>query len=131
MSKKEPLEDVVRRFECGGLEPTMTTPSRVVKLGAPQVRQMPGMKIQAQVVEEYNSKQRRRIMRRKIPTRIKMKRRVRKRWIKRKRKKVKMRKKKEKEKVDEAPPYPRYFHTTKCRQRLVLGMEFMVCIVFV
>ena len=40
-------------------------------------------------------------------------------------------KKKEKEKIDEVPPYPGYFLTTKCRQRLVLGMKFMVCIVFV
>ena len=40
-------------------------------------------------------------------------------------------KKKEKEKVDEVPPYLGYFLTTKCRQRLALGMEFMVCIVFV
>ena len=43
----------------------------------------------------------------------------------------KVEKKKEKKKVDEVPPYPGYFLTTKCRQRLVLGMEFMVCIVFV
>ena len=84
----------------------MTTPPRVVKLGAPQVRHMPRMRIQAQIVEESSPeqrkrktrrslkirKQRRRMMRRNIPTRRKMKRRVRKRWIKRKRKKVKMRK---------------------------------------
>ena len=43
----------------------------------------------------------------------------------------KVEKKKEKKKVDEVPPYPGYFLTTKCRQRLVLGMEFMVYIVFV
>ena len=30
----------------------MMTPPRVVKLGAPQVRQMPRMKIQDQIVEE-------------------------------------------------------------------------------
>ena len=71
------------------------------------------------------------MMRRNIPTRRKMKRRVRKRWIKRKRKKVKMRKRKKKEKVDEVPPYPGYFLTTKCRKRLVLRMEFMVCISFI
>ena len=40
-------------------------------------------------------------------------------------------KKKEKEKVDEVTPYKGYFLTKKCRQRLVLIMEFMVCIVFV
>ena len=42
-----------------------------------------------------------------------------------------MDKKKEKEKVDEVPPYPGYFLTAKFRKRFVLGMEFMVCIVFV
>ena len=43
----------------------------------------------------------------------------------------KVEKRKEKEKVDAVPPYPGYILTIKCRQRLVLGMEFMVCIVFV
>ena len=106
---------------------------------------MPRMRSQAQIVEESRldsrkrktrrslkkRKQRRRMMRRNIPTRRKMKRRGRKRWIKRKRKKVKIRKRKEKEKVDAVPPYPGYLLTIKCRQRLALRMEFMVCIVFV
>ena len=123
----------------------MTTLPRVVKLGATQVIQIPRMRIQAQIVEESSleqrkrktrrslkkRKQRRRMMRRNIPTRRKMKRRARKRWIKRKRKKVKIRKRKEKEKVDAVPPYPGYFLTRKDGQRLVLGMEFMVCIVFI
>ena len=47
MSEKEPLEDIVRWFQRGGLESTMTRPPRVVKLGAPQVRQMPRMRSQA------------------------------------------------------------------------------------
>ena len=56
MSEKEPLEDVVRRFQPGGLESSMTTPPRFVKLGAPQVRQMPRMKTQAQIVEDSSPK---------------------------------------------------------------------------
>ena len=52
MSEKEPLEDVVRRFQRGSLESAMTTPPRVVKLGAPQVKMTPRMKSQAQIVEE-------------------------------------------------------------------------------
>ena len=91
----------------------MMTPPRVVKLGAPQVRQTPRMKSQAQIVEESipeqrkrktrrslkKRKQRRRMMRRNIPTRRNMKRRVSKRWIKRKRKKVKMRKRKRRKRL--------------------------------
>ena len=115
MSEKEPLEDIVRRFQHGGLESVMTMSPRVVKLGAPQVIQIPRMRTQAQIVEESRPeqrkrktrrslkkrKQRRRMMRRNIPTRRNMKRGVRKRWIKIKRKKVKMRKRRQCEKVDD------------------------------
>ena len=52
MSEKEPLEDIVRRFQSGGLSSVMTMLPRVVKLGAPQVRQMLRMRSQAQIVEE-------------------------------------------------------------------------------
>ena len=69
MSEKEPLEDVVRRFQRGGLESAMTTPPRVVKLGAPQVRKTPRMKSQAQIVEESSSEQRKRKTRRSLKIR--------------------------------------------------------------
>ncbi len=32
MSDQEPLEDIIRRFRCGGLEFAMATPPRIVKL---------------------------------------------------------------------------------------------------
>ena len=55
MSEKEPLEDIVQWFKHGGLDFTMTMPPRIVKLGATQVRQMPRMRTQAQIVEDSNS----------------------------------------------------------------------------
>ena len=57
MSEKEPLEDIVRRFQSGGLRSVMTMPPRVVKLSAPQVKQMPRMRSQAQIVEESSPEQ--------------------------------------------------------------------------
>ena len=58
MSEKEPLEDIVRQFQRGGLESAMMTPPRVVKLGAPQVRQTPRMRSQDEIIEDSSSKQR-------------------------------------------------------------------------
>ena len=52
LSEEEPLEDIVRRFQSGGLHSTMITPPKVVKLGTSQVRQPPRMQIQAQDVED-------------------------------------------------------------------------------
>ena len=51
MFEKEPLEDVVRRFQRGGLESAMTTPPKGVKIGTSQVRQLPRMRSQAQDIE--------------------------------------------------------------------------------
>ena len=48
----EPLEDIVQRFQRGGLASAMTTPPKVVKLGTSYVRQPPRMRIQAQDVED-------------------------------------------------------------------------------
>ena len=52
LSETEPLEDIVQRFQRGGLVSTMTTPPKVVKLGTSQVRQPPRMRSQAQDVED-------------------------------------------------------------------------------
>ena len=52
LSKDEPIEAILKRFERGGLIAAMATPPKVVKLGASQVRQPPRMKIQVQDVED-------------------------------------------------------------------------------
>ena len=51
LSETEPLEDIVQRFQRGGLVSTMTMLPRVVKLGTSQVRQPLRMKSQAPEVE--------------------------------------------------------------------------------
>ena len=48
----EPSEDIVQRFQCGGLVSAMMTLPRVSKVGTSQVRQPPRMRIQAQDVED-------------------------------------------------------------------------------
>ena len=52
LSETEPLEDIVRRFQSGGLTSAMTMPPKVVKLNTSQVRQPPRMRSQAQDVED-------------------------------------------------------------------------------
>ena len=48
---------MLERSEHGGLASAMVTPPKVVKLGASQVRQLPRMGSQAQIVEESGLKQ--------------------------------------------------------------------------
>ena len=50
--EEEPLEDIVRRFQSGGLQSAMMMPPKVVKLGTSQVRQPPRMRSQVQDVED-------------------------------------------------------------------------------
>ena len=38
LSEMEPLEDIVQRFQHGGLVSAMTTPPKVAKVGTSQVR---------------------------------------------------------------------------------------------
>ena len=54
LSEMEPLEYIVKRFQSGGLVSAMTTPPKGVKIGTSQVRQMPRMRSQAQIVEDPN-----------------------------------------------------------------------------
>ena len=68
MSEEEPLEDIVQRFQSGGLMSAMTTLPKGVKIGTSQVRQMSRMRSQAQIVEESSLEQRKR-KRRKVKVR--------------------------------------------------------------
>ena len=52
LSEMEPLEDIVQRFQHGGLASVMTTLPKVVKLGKSQVRQPPRMRSQVPDVED-------------------------------------------------------------------------------
>ena len=52
LSEEEPLENIVRRFQSGGLVSAMTPPPKGVKIGTSQVRQPPRMRSQSQIVEE-------------------------------------------------------------------------------
>ena len=57
LSETEPLEDIVQRFQRGGLASVMTTPPKVVKLGTSQVIQPPRMRSQAQIVGDSGPEQ--------------------------------------------------------------------------
>ena len=91
LSEMEPLEDIVKRFQSGGLVSAMMTPPKGVKIGTSQVRQMPRMRSQAQIVEESILEQ-----------------------IKRKRRKVKVRKiKRRTTRMAEHVEFPRRSHGKK------------------
>ena len=57
LSEEEPLENIVRRFQSGGLVSAMTTPPKGVKLGTSHVRQLPRMRSHTQIVEDPGPEQ--------------------------------------------------------------------------